>query len=224
MKNVITQSTSATSASTTAADQMKQSLGLNKDDFLKLFISQLKYQDPLKPQDPTAMLDQLSQLSMVEQSYNTNTALNNLLTAQSNSSNLSTVSFIGKEVKATGDAIPFDGTNPATLQFNQNLATASNQIVIKNSDGTVVKTLTTSALTSGDNSVKWDGRDESGNLLPAGNYNFSVSGKTVAGTDIIGTTYTSGIINGISFANGSPLLTIGSTLIPFSNVISVKGV
>ncbi|MDY0301703.1 MAG: flagellar hook capping FlgD N-terminal domain-containing protein, partial [Trichlorobacter sp.] len=41
-----------TSATYSAADDMKQKLGMNKDDFLKLFIAQLQHQDPLAPQDP----------------------------------------------------------------------------------------------------------------------------------------------------------------------------
>jgi flagellar basal-body rod modification protein FlgD len=219
--STVTAATAAANAATQAA--MKQSLGMNKDDFMKLFIAQLQYQDPLKPQDPTAMLDQLSQLTMVEQTYNNNTALNNLLTAQNNASNLSTISFIGKEVKAVGNSIAFDGATSTNLQFNQIVPTASNEISIKNAAGTVVRTISTSALASGDGSVSWDGRDSSGALLPAGTYNFSVNGKTAGGNDVVGTTYTSGKITGISFASGTPMLTIGSIIIPFSDVVNVKG-
>ena len=90
MVNSVT-STTDTSA---AAAAMKKSIGMNKDDFLKLFIEQLKYQDPLKPTDAEQMLSQLSQLTQVEQSYNTNTNLANLLTAQNNSNTMASVSFI----------------------------------------------------------------------------------------------------------------------------------
>jgi flagellar basal-body rod modification protein FlgD len=217
-------SVAATTDTTAAAAAMKKSLGMNKDDFMKLFIAQLKYQDPLKPQDPSAMLDQLSQLTLVEQSYNSNTALNNLLTAQNNASNLSSVSFIGKEVKAAGNAISFDGTASANLQFNQIVPTVSNEISIKNAAGSVVRTITTGALISGDAAVSWDGRDNSGTLLPAGAYNFSVNGTTASASAVVATTFTSGTISGISFSNGSPMLTIGSITIPFSDVVSVKGV
>src|SRR6185369_3074291 len=111
-------STVTATTGTAAADAaMKKSLGMNKDDFMKLFIAQLQYQDPLKPQDPSAMLDQLSQLSLVQQSYNSNTALNNLLTAQNSSNSLTAVSFIGKDVKANGNNATFDGSAPSVLEF-----------------------------------------------------------------------------------------------------------
>jgi flagellar basal-body rod modification protein FlgD len=218
----ITATTAAENAATQAA--MKQSLGMNKDDFMKMFIAQLQYQDPLNPQDPTAMLDQLSQLTMVEQTYNNNTALKNLLTAQTNASSLSSVSFIGKDVKATGSSIPFDGTSTTTLQFNQIVQTASTEISIKDAAGNVVRTIKTGALAAGDGSVSWDGCDNNGKLLSAGTYSFSVAGKTAGGNDIAATTYTTGRINGISFATGTPMLSIGSIIIPFSDVVSVKGV
>ena len=64
MTTAVTGTTGATT--TTAADAMKKELGMNKDDFLKLFVAQLQNQDPLAPQDPTEMLGQLAQLTQVE--------------------------------------------------------------------------------------------------------------------------------------------------------------
>jgi len=214
--------TSATDTTSSAA-AMKTSLGMNSEDFLKLFLAQLQNQDPLEPQDAAAMLDQLSQMSLVEQSFNNNTALNSLLDAQNSASNLSSVSLIGKDVKATGNSISFDGAASTNLQFNQTVSTASNEISIKNADGTVVRTITTGALASGDASVAWDGKDSSGNLLSAGSYTFSVNGTTSTGSTVSATTYTSGKVSGISFSSGTSTLQIGSTTIPFSDVISVTG-
>lgn len=225
MATTVADATSTSTATNAAAQAaMKKSMGMNKDDFMKLFIAQLQYQDPLKPQDPSAMLDQLSQLSLVEQSYNNNTALANLLTAQNNAANLSSVSFIGKEVKANGNSLLFDGSSPASLVFNQIVPTTSNEISITNAAGKVVRTLTTGSTAAGDTSLSWDGRDGNGVLLPAGNYSFSVKGKTVGGNDIAAATFTSGKISGITFASGTPMLTIGSITLPFADVISVKGV
>jgi flagellar basal-body rod modification protein FlgD len=220
---MVTSVTSATDT-TTAAAEMKKSLGMNKDDFMKLFIAQLQYQDPLKPQDPSAMLDQLSQLSLVEQSYNNNTALKNLLTAQNNSNAMNAVSFIGGSVKANGNAVAFNGNSAASLQFNLSVPTSSATVSITDGAGRTVRTATLGALTAGDASFGWDGRDNNGTLLPAGAYRFSVNGTAVNGSAVAATTYTTGIIDGISFVNGTPTLTIGVTSIALSDVISVKGV
>ena len=217
-------SITSTTETTAAAAAMKKSLGLNKDDFMKLFVAQLKFQDPLKPQDASAMLDQLSQLTLVEQSYNSNTALKNLLNAQNNSATLSSVSFIGKDVKANGNSVSFDGTSPTSMQFNLSGAVNSTTISITDANGKAVKTITTGALGTGDSAVAWDGRDNNGTLLPAGAYSFSANGTTAGGTNVLATTYTSGRIDGVSIVNGIPMLTVGAASIALSDVISVKGV
>ena len=211
----------ATTDTTAAAAAMKKSLGLNKDDFMKLFIAQLQYQDPLKPQDPSAMLDQLSQMSLVEQSYNSNTALNNLLTAQNNSINLTALSFIGKDVKANGNAATFDGSAPSSLEFNLSLPAASAQVSIVDGSGRTVRTATIGSADAGDNSFSWDGRDNSGALLPAGAYTFAVSATSAAGSSLPVTTYTTGRIDGVNLAGGTPQLSIGASSVALSDVISV---
>jgi flagellar basal-body rod modification protein FlgD len=61
--------------STTTTDPL-----LDKNAFLKLMMVQMKNQDPLNPQDPSAYLGQLAQLTTVEQQ--TNIAQSALQTAE----------------------------------------------------------------------------------------------------------------------------------------------
>ena len=216
-------SVTSTTDNSTAADKMKKSFGMDSEAFLKLFIAQMQYQDPLKPQDSSAMLQQLSQLTMVEQSYNSTAALKNLLAAQNNSLAVNSASFIGGNVKANGSAVNFDGSTSAELQFNHSVPTTSGTVTITNSAGKVVRTATVGALSSGDSSMVWDGRDNSGALLPAGAYNFTVKGISASGTAVSAATYTTGRVDGVSFANNTPTLSIGAVTVPITDVISVKG-
>ena len=211
----------ATTDTTAAAAAMKKSTGMNKDDFMKLFIAQLQYQDPLKPQDPSAMLDQLSQLSLVEQSYNSNTSLNKLLTAQNNSISLTALSLIGKNVKADGNNAAFDGSAASNLEFNLPLSAASAQVNIVDGSGRTVRTAALGSSSAGNNSFSWDGRDNSGALLPAGAYTFSVSATAANGGSLAATTYTTGRIDGVNLTGSTPQLTIGSSSVALNDVISV---
>lgn len=43
---------------------------LGKDDFLKLMVAQLRYQDPMQPTDTSAYLGQLAQFTQLEQTTN----------------------------------------------------------------------------------------------------------------------------------------------------------
>lgn len=54
---------------------------MDYDSFLKLFMAQMKNQDPTKPKDPTETLSQLASFSNVEQSIKTNGKLDQLLSA-----------------------------------------------------------------------------------------------------------------------------------------------
>jgi flagellar basal-body rod modification protein FlgD len=56
----------------------------NQQTFLQLLVAQLKYQDPLQPQDGTAFVTQLAQFSDLEQQIGTHAdldAIRQLLTA-----------------------------------------------------------------------------------------------------------------------------------------------
>lgn len=53
-----------------------------KSQFLKLLLTQLRYQDPLDPMDDTAMLAQQAQFASLEQMQNLNTNLVGLMAMQ----------------------------------------------------------------------------------------------------------------------------------------------
>ena len=211
----------ATTDAAATQTAMKKSMGMNKDDFMKLFIAQLQYQDPLKPQDPSAMLSQLSQLSLVEQSYNSNTALNNMLKAQNNSISLTAVSFIGKDVKANGNSTSFDGSTPSPLEFSLSLPSAATQVSILDASGKTVRTATLGSSTAGDKVFSWDGRDTSGALLPAGAYTFAVNATDANGKVLPATTYTTGKVDGVNLSGSTPQLSIGATSVELGDVISM---
>lgn len=213
-----------TASTTAAADAMKKTFGMDTDAFLKLFIAQLQYQDPLEPQDTGDMLSQISQLTQVEQSYNTATALNNLLTAQSNSLALSSVGLIGKDIVALGEYLNFDGSNPVELSYKKTAATTGTTLTIKNESGQVVRTIDLGAQEVGDATYQWDGKDAQGNVLAAGAYSFSISGTDALGETQQATTYTTGRADGVTFNNGVAYITIGAVLVPFADVMRVKSV
>jgi flagellar basal-body rod modification protein FlgD len=77
-----------------AATTPKNPLGsLGKDDFLRLLVTQLKYQDPMSPSDNQQFMAQMAQFAMVE-------GINNL---ESTLGSLQGVGLIGKQITYTAD-------------------------------------------------------------------------------------------------------------------------
>jgi flagellar basal-body rod modification protein FlgD len=68
---------------------------LGKDDFLKLLVTQLKYQDPLKPMEDREFIAQSAQFSSLEQMTNLNQNMGMFLRMQAISN---TAALIGKDV------------------------------------------------------------------------------------------------------------------------------
>ena len=92
---------------------------LGKEEFLKLFTNQLKYQDPLNPLENTEFSAQLAQFSSLEQLFNINKGLEQMISFQGSMNNGMTVGFIGKTVEAA------DGVSGRVvgIEFDQNVAT-----------------------------------------------------------------------------------------------------
>ncbi|MBI5849230.1 MAG: hypothetical protein HZB31_15005 [Nitrospirae bacterium] len=91
---------------------------LGKEEFLKLFTNQLKYQDPLKPMESTEFTAQLAQFSSLEQLFNINKGIEQMLSFQGSLNNGMTAGFIGKTVVAQ------DGVSGKVIgvEFDQNVA------------------------------------------------------------------------------------------------------
>jgi flagellar basal-body rod modification protein FlgD len=68
---------------------------INQQDFLRILLTQLNAQDPLKPMDNTAFVAQLAQFSQLEQSQQMVTGLNQLVAVQTASQ---TVALLGRTV------------------------------------------------------------------------------------------------------------------------------
>ncbi|MBU5611572.1 flagellar hook assembly protein FlgD [Geomonas azotofigens] len=216
--------TDATSAATTAsaAAAMKKSTGMNKDDFLKLFVTQLQNQDPLNPQDGTQFISQLAQLTQVEQAYNTNTNLQNLLGQGSNAGTMAAVSLIGKQVEATGSQVELASGSSSTINYNLGRSAQTVTVSVLDANGKVVKTIDGGAQSSGSNTLAWDGTDNSGAQLTPGTYSFSVSAKDAAGTAVTATGIVRGKVSGVDMSGSTPVLSMGGLKINLTDVTSVN--
>lgn len=102
----------SSAATTTAATTAKKANELGKDDFLKLLITQLSNQDPMKPMDDTQFISQLAQFSSLEQMQQVNTGLGTISSTLQpflqNSVGFSAASWVGRSISAKDSNPPKD--------------------------------------------------------------------------------------------------------------------
>jgi flagellar basal-body rod modification protein FlgD len=181
--------------------------GVGKDDFLKLLTTQLAKQDPLNPTDSTAFLSQLAQFSGLEQMTNIREGIDLLAITQTAGTSAQMVSFIGKEVEFEADNIILseDG-EPPEMYYSINEDAVETTVVVKNELGDVVRTYELGAENSGNHTLTFDGRDEQGNVLPPGSYDFTVAARDADDEEVDTSTRSNGIVDAIIFKEGYPQL------------------
>lgn len=198
---------------------------LGKDDFLKLLITKLTHQDPLKPMEDEAFVAELAQFSSLEQLSNLNEALNNSLEwdylQMQTINNTMATSLIGKDIKASFNNIYLDDDNLPRINYTTTEFAGSIQITIKNTDGAVVRTLTEENVPPGNNSIEWDGKDENGNRLSEGFYQIEISGVDSNGDGISPSTYLEGRVTGVIYRDGSAYLQVNGLEIPLAEVSAI---
>ncbi|MFA6596755.1 MAG: flagellar hook capping FlgD N-terminal domain-containing protein [Ignavibacteriaceae bacterium] len=214
---------STTSTQNTTATQGNSSLG--KDDFLKLMMAQMKYQDPMNPMDNTAFTAQLAQFSSLEQLSNINTSLTqsinaNLMLATSVNNTMS-ATLIGKEAKLSTTTIQKNGQDSATLGYTLPGEAVSATVSIYNESGALVKTIENASTSKGDNKLSWDFSDNQGNTLPDGNYTFSVQATGSNGVDMSVTNFIYGQISGVKFTDAGTKLIVNNSEYLLSDILEI---
>ena len=147
---------------------------LGKDDFLKLLLTELQYQDPTSPMDSEKILNQTSQLASLEAQEKTNKSLDALTASFANNKNFSAVSAIGKMARLESSLklrTQEDGS-PSPVNFNLNFDEdiKSGSINIYSEDGALIKSILLDEDTAGQHSFNWDGKTNAGTDATAGKY------------------------------------------------------
>ena len=165
-------STSTTAESTTsAADDLQ-------DQFLTLLTTELQNQDPTDPMDNSEMVTQLAQISTISSIEDVTSTLVGISGQISAAETLQASALVGNGVLIDGNVIQVDSGVATTFGVTLDGDADSVSVTIKNSTGTVVRTLDEGSMSAGTQALSWDGLQDDGTTAADGAYTFSISATT----------------------------------------------
>lgn len=179
---------------------------MDKDAFLKLFVAQLKHQDPLNPMTDKEALGQLAQFSQLEQLTNLNTAIAKLATDIKVANTTQASSLIGKNVLADGNVVALKSGKATGVNLNIPHDAKTVKVNIHDKAGNIVRTIDLGSRKAGEVSFKWDGKNTDGNTGDDGTYRISVVAEDADGKRMFVKAQVEGKVKGVLVESGKQVL------------------
>jgi len=198
---------------------------MEKEEFLKLLVEQLKHQDPMSPMNSQDFASQLAQFSSLEQLTNMsgmmeeNMQVDLMLTQAIN--NTMAASFIGKSVSASGDTAILTNDNTVDIEFQLNDQAQKVHINILDGGGNIINNMKLGSLPKGKHNIEWNGKNTSGDPVPEGEYRVQVIAMDEEGDPVGSLTMVKGIITGIKYTDGTAVFVVNDEEIPFNQVLEI---
>ena len=131
--SAVNSATSGTTSSASSSQSATNAYGLSFNSLLQIILTQLTYQDPLKPMDNFQFVSQLAQFTQVEQGQTMVTDLQQLASSQTTSQ---TAALLGRTVDVKSNSSLLSGVVTAVA-----LSSSTPTITIQTSSGQIISGL-----------------------------------------------------------------------------------
>jgi flagellar basal-body rod modification protein FlgD len=125
-----------------ATSSSQSAFGLDFQSLLQIILTQLTYQDPLKPMDNFEFVSQLAQFSQLQQTQTLNDQITNLLAAQAATQ---ATSLLGRTVDVSADATAGTAATSGVVKA-VNFANGQPEVTIQTADGQSVANIAISSI------------------------------------------------------------------------------
>jgi len=220
-----TDATSSPSAATQAlqsATSVPKNQQIDKQEFLTLFLAQLKNQDPLSPMEPTELTSQLAQLSSLEQLTGINTRLDTLAGNAKNDQTATVLGLIGRDVRFDGGTVGVTKGIAPEVSFTLDKRADDVTATIVGPSGKVVRKVDLGGQSIGPHTFKFDGHDAQGVIVTDGDYKIQISAKSKdqdAPTDL--SLLATARVEGADLTGDSPAIVVGGRRIGLDEIKQV---
>lgn len=214
-------------STTTGITQPKNSYGkkeLEKGDFMKLFITQLQYQDPMKPMDSYEMASQLAQFSNMEATTKMSDNMAKLLDYQTSQNNLQLMTLLGNEAQVLGNGMGVvEGKASVTEFVMKDVPDGAMHMTIFDETNLPVWQQDIASRGAGSYEIAWDGKDAQGKQVKDGLYHYQVEALSPGGEDLAVEYRSTGKVTDITYEDGAATLTLdGQIKAGVGAVVKVK--
>lgn len=202
------------------AGAKKEKLG--QADFLTMMTEQLKNQDPLNPMENGAFLAQLAQFSTVQGLGDLNKKADQFLGSMDSDQAMRGAALIGHKVAVPGSTLSLaaEGGGSGAIQVN---AKGPINVVVQDANGVPVRSLSLADGAPGSRPFEWDGKDNAGNRLPAGDYKFAATQAGADGKPVALDTYTDATVESVSLGKqGATLNLSGAQTVQLKDVLRIS--
>ncbi len=211
------------SSSSTITGSVQTNMG--KEDFLRLLVTQLRYQDPLSPEDPKDFVAQLAQFSSLEQQINANKNLQDMgelfKSLKESQSMTQAIALLGKTVKGSGNMLSVAGGKVSEASYQLPQEAKEVVVGIFDAGGNQVRLLNLGAQPAGLCSLTWDGKDSQGKQVADGIYTFQIAAKDKSGKAIQVDPYFTGTVEEVFQDSQGVWVKVNGRQVLVSNIVSV---
>lgn len=194
---------------------------LDKDDFLKLFVTQLKHQDPLNPDDGAEMAAKLAQFHGLEQAMNSNKNLKTLIDGQNQNQSLQLIGYLGKEIELDGGFAKVTDGKTTLPEVSVPITSNSSTLTVRDSFGKKIFEKELGGMQEGTHQIQWDAVDQKGKPVGDGIYTFELKAKSMNNEDVEIPLSTPAKITGVDINTDENLIKTDFGKVPLTSVKSV---
>jgi len=163
-------------------DTSKPNDELGQAEFLELMTSQLKFQDPLKPMENGDFLAQMAQFGTVSGINDLNANFNSMAASFQSNQALQASTLVGRQVLVPAESGFLQNESDMKGAIDLEQPASAITITVKNDAGQVVHRQELGQQEAGLVDFAWNGLDEQGNRMPAGEY--QIEAEVQRGQDV----------------------------------------
>lgn len=178
---------------------------LGQADFLQLMVTQLKNQDPFKPMENGDFIAQMAQFSAVSGLDKLQKSFDTLANSLQSNQALQASTLVGRSVLVPSSQAVLSTEDNVKGVVDLQQSTPNLSLSIMDGNGELVKTIQLGGHSSGEVPFVWDGTNNAGDRMPAGNYRIVAEAQGSDSRFNVGT-FVNAAVESVTIGNGGQQL------------------